>query len=84
MRVAAKNDFILKLIVLIPKFTMVENKMSQPTLRPDEATINRAKLFLYKAIAENRLDNIKRILDAQFPIEEEVGPGGLTLLMHCT
>jgi hypothetical protein len=51
--------------------------------RPDEATINRAKQFLYKAVAEDRLDNIKKILSAQFPIEEEVGPGGLTLLMHC-
>lgn len=57
--------------------------MVQPSGMPDEATINRAKLFLYKAIAENRLDNIRRILDAQFPIEEEVGPGGLNLLMHC-
>jgi hypothetical protein len=63
---------------------MVDTTTGQPTAKPDEATINRAKLFLYKAVAENRLDNIKRILDAQFPIEEEVGPGGLTLLMHCT
>lgn len=51
--------------------------------KPDEATINRAKQFLYRAITEDRLDNIKKILSAQFPIEEEVGPGGLTLMMHC-
>jgi ankyrin repeat protein len=51
--------------------------------KPDEATINRAKQFLYKAVAEDRLDNIKKILSAQFPIETEVGPGGQTLLMHC-
>jgi len=60
--------------------------MVQPnaqTGKPDEATINRAKQFLYKAIYDNKIANINKILSAQFPIEEEVGAGGLTLLMHC-
>ena len=51
--------------------------------QPDQATINRAKQFLFKAIAENRIDNVRKIITANFPIHEEIGPGGLTLLMHC-
>ena len=51
--------------------------------KPDEATLSRAKLFLYKSVIENRLDLIQKIVSAQFPIEDEIGPGGLTLLMHC-
>ena len=53
------------------------------TAQPDQATINRAKLVLFKAIAENRIDNVKKIISANFPVNEEIGPGGLTLLMHC-
>lgn len=53
------------------------------TAQPDQATINRAKLFLFKAIAENRIDNVRKIISANFPVNEEIGPGGLTPLMHC-
>ena len=62
---------------------MVESKMSQSTVSSEKATINRENLFLDSAIAENNLDKIRTILDDQFPIEEEVGHGGLTLLMYC-
>jgi hypothetical protein len=52
-------------------------------VQPDANTIARAKLYLHKSVAENRIENIVKILSAAFPIEEEVGPGGLTILMHC-
>ena len=47
-RLKPKKDFILKLIFLLAKIKMVES--TKPAGKPDEATINRAKLFLYKAV----------------------------------